>query len=106
MGKDNFLSYYTTLEDYLTLARGLAKEYDWEEIDLQDNIGMVSFRKDGVRVNVYYTRKTVATALKHPKKGSTQMFRKNVEPQLLRRIFKYPRTHSGRGYRLRIHKPK
>lgn len=91
--------------DYITLSRVLASQYGWEEIDEQPNIGLLSFKKDGVRLNVYYTKRTVGTALKHPKKGSTQMFRRDVEPKLLRKIFKYPRTHSGKGYRLRVHRP-
>ncbi len=52
----------------------------------------------GVQVNVYTTTMTVATSLRHPRKGSTQLFRRGVSFSDLRRIFKDPRVHTGRGY--------
>lgn len=80
----------------------LAATHGWERMDLQKNIWMVSYQKivDGsyVRINIYLTKMTVATALNHPKWGKKQLFRKNVTTALLREIFVNPRVHSGCGY--------
>lgn len=70
----------------------------WQVIGYQDDIKMMSFKKAGMRVNVYTTKMTVGTCLVHPKKGATQLFRKNVNLELLREIFKNPRVHTGKGY--------
>lgn len=82
----------------LRKARVLAKEYGWQEIDHQSNIYMVSFSRDGVRLNYYYSRRTVGTAMLHPTKGSTQLFRQDVGTGMLRKIFDYPRIHTRVGY--------
>jgi len=76
----------------------LANESGWLKIDYQDNIGMVSYRKDKIRINIYLSRMTVSTAMKHPKKGKTQLFRQNVNLEQLTEIFKNPRTHTNKGY--------
>lgn len=77
----------------------MAMLYGWKVIDWQETIGLLSFKKDDVRINVYTTKMTVGTCLTHPKKGKTQLFRKNVDEELLEKIFENPRIHSGRGYR-------
>lgn len=63
---------------------------------------MLSFerRVDGhrQRVNVWWTTWTVSTALWHPKKGKTQLYRREVDLPLLRRIFENPRVHTEVGY--------
>jgi len=82
----------------LSEVEGLAKKNGWLKIDYQENIGMVSFKKDRVRVNVYLSRMTVSTAMKHPKKGKTQLFRQDVSLEQLEEIFKNPRTHTNKGY--------
>lgn len=84
-------------------VRQCATDFDWTEVDYQDKIGMVSFKKliknNPVRINVYLTTGTVATALSHPKYGKTQMFRKLVPYSMLCQIFKNPRLHTDKGYR-------
>ena len=80
--------------------RSIAKKYNYVEVDHQENIFMLSFRLNGVRINVYYSRMTIATCIDHPKKGKTQMFRKGVwDLKLLDKLFQYPRLHTGIGYR-------
>lgn len=74
----------------------LARQYDWHCIDTQ-NV-MLSFKKADVRVNIYWTKMTVATCVNHPTKGKTQLFRRNVTEKQLERIFKNPRVHTGKGY--------
>lgn len=40
--------------------REMAEVNGWEEIDDQPNCCMISFAKSGVRINVYYSKMTVA----------------------------------------------
>jgi hypothetical protein len=77
----------------------LAKANDWQYLTFQEDIGMLSFVKDDMRINIYTTKMTVATCLNHPKQGKTQMFRKNVTPQEMEKIFKNPRHHINKGYK-------
>ena len=76
----------------------IAAEHGFNPIDYQENIGMVSYSDGATRINIYLSKMTVATCLKHPKKGATQLFRKNVSFEQLQAIFAYPRIHTGKGY--------
>lgn len=58
-------------------ARIYAAGFGWTEICHQENIHMVSFVKDGARLNYYYSRCTVGTVVDHPRHGRNQMFRKS-----------------------------
>lgn len=90
-------------------VRRIAKEYNLEEIQINDASRMISFRKalgrgcEGgpVRINVYYSTGTVGTALCHPVQGRTQLFRRNCSYQDLHEVFENPRWHSGKGYQRR-----
>ena len=82
----------------LEVINALAKSENYNQIDYQENIGMVSYSDGQTRINIYLTKMTVATCLKHPKKGATQLFRKNVNYEMLVDIFQYPRKHTGKGY--------
>lgn len=77
-------------------ARALAKAEGWAEIDHQENISMVSFRRETARINVYYSKATVGTVVDHPRWGRNQMFRRNVHRDALRAIFQNPRAHLNR----------
>jgi hypothetical protein len=46
----------------------LATRHGYTLIDYQENIGLASYSKDGIRINVYLTTMTVGTCLIHPKK--------------------------------------
>lgn len=76
----------------------IAAKNNYVCFDYQENIGMASYSDGQTRINVYLTTMTVATCLKHPKKGPTQLFRKNVTVAMLHEIFEYPRKHTGKGY--------
>lgn len=76
----------------------IAKAESFFKIDFQEQIGMVSYSDGSTRINIYLTKMTVATCLNHPKKGATQLFRKNVNIDILKDIFNYPRKHTGKGY--------
>lgn len=76
----------------------IASKHGYVCFDYQEAIGMASYSDGETRINVYLTKMTVATCLKHPKKGATQLFRKNVSLDMLDEIFDYPRKHTGKGY--------
>jgi transcription elongation factor Elf1 len=70
-----------------------------EEIALNAPSRVISFRHpDGARINIYYTTKTIGSALAHPTQGSTQLFRRNCTNDELIEILKNPRLHTGHGY--------
>lgn len=76
----------------------MGKDNGWKPIDWQGNLGMLSMWKDDMRLNIYTTTMTVGTCLNHPKKGKTQLFRKNVSMDELEEIYKNPRVHTNKGY--------
>ncbi len=79
-----------------------AKENDWQVIDYQDAIQMVSFAriydKQKQRLNIYMTTGTVATALNHPIQGKTQLYRKGLTVIQILKLFEDPRLHTNNGY--------
>jgi hypothetical protein len=86
----------------LSDIRSIATSHDYEEISLNETSRVISFRggpKKSTRINVYYTTGTVGTCLNHPKRGKTQLFRRNITTlDLLTKIFAEPRVHTGDGY--------
>lgn len=81
--------------------RKLAKSMGWIEEETKDKTLLIFNRlQENIhqQINIWFTRMTVGTCLKHPKKGKTQLFRKNVDDKLLRKIFENPRVHTGNGY--------
>ena len=76
----------------------LAKRYNWHFIKWQEDIKMVSFNKLGCRINIYITKMTVATSVKHPKHGKKQLYRRHIDMGLLEQIFINPRVHTEKGY--------
>ena len=84
-------------------VRNLALNNNYEEIDFNENSCVVSFRRgsaqSSTRINVYYSTGTVGSCLHHPKRGKTQLFRRNISSlALLEKIFENPRAHTGEGY--------
>jgi hypothetical protein len=58
-------------------VRGAAMASSVEEIMLNPQSRVISFRtQDNVRINVYYTARTIGTAMDHPAQGKTQLFQK------------------------------
>ena len=86
----------------LRAVKDIATHHGWRIVKHDEVTHMISFKHpvhvDWGRVNVYYSRMTVGTALFHPKKGRTQLFRKYVDGFMLSRIFLNPRVHTGHGY--------
>lgn len=81
-------------DDILRLAESHGYALEQE----QDQIKLLIFVNASTQINVYYTKMTVATCLKHPKRGATQLFRRCVTMNELERLFKNPRLHTGKGY--------
>ena len=78
--------------------RKLAERFGYTEIDFNDVSKVLGFRKETIRINVYYTTQTVGTCLNHPKRGKSQLFRRDVNWKQLENIFENPRRHTGKGY--------
>jgi hypothetical protein len=76
----------------------MAEKHGWRLIKWQEDIKMVSFKKGDDRVNIYTTTMTVATCVRHPKLGKTQLFRRGVTRLELDKIFENPRVHTKKGY--------
>lgn len=87
-----------TKQEIIEMAYAASWVFPFED---QPNPLMLSFFKDDMRINVYYTTMTVSSALKHPKHGKCQMYRRNVTRTELERLFKNPRVHLGKGYHTR-----
>ena len=79
-------------------VREIAKENDCREVQHRQNSRVISFIRQSVKIKVYYTTGTVGTCLNHPKKGKTQMFRRNDTIDSLQAIFDNPRVRTGSGY--------
>lgn len=90
------------IQKRLEALRFVATHYGWQEIQHDDYQQLVCFkhpdRPECGRINVWYKRMTVGTALAHPYRGKTQLFRRFVKPKEMQKIFINPRTHTGRGY--------
>lgn len=83
----------------LEKINNLAQFYGWDLLDHQENIFMASFGNGKNRINIYYSKMTIATCLNHPVQGKTQLFRKRVSLKLLGKIFDNPRIHTNKGYK-------
>ena len=79
-------------------VEALAKAHGYFLKERQTLIGLLIFTKREVQVNVYTTTGTIGTALNHPIKGRTQLFRRHITIAQLKDIFTNPRAHTGRGY--------
>ena len=77
----------------------IAESNGWELHPNQPTEHAVRFVKNYYMIDVWPSKMTVGTYLKHPRQGKTQLFRRNVSYKLLERIFKNPRQHTGIGYR-------
>ena len=85
----------------VAFLRGMAEAYDLNEISHNITSRCISFRNNNDRINIYYSTRTIGTALDHPSQGKTQLFRRKCTVEDLKKIFQYPRSHSGKGYKRR-----
>ena len=86
--------------EFREAARLAAARAGLEELAVNEASRLVSFvTAEGVKINVYYTSRTVATCLTHPQQGKTQLFRRECWTlHDLRDIFANPRVHGHGGY--------
>lgn len=80
------------------MVREIAFRHGWEYIGCNEENFMVSFTQEGKRINVWLTTLTVATAMNHPTKGKTQLYRKDLSYHQLEKVFGNPRVHTKKGY--------
>lgn len=80
------------------VIKQIGKFYGWEFFEEQTNPPMLSFRRNGERINVYHTTMTVVTCLNHPLQGKKSLVRRDVNGKMLKAIFHNPRVHTGVGY--------
>eukprot|EP00978_Attheya_sp_CCMP212_P007899 scaffold18354_cov48-Attheya_sp.AAC.4 len=94
----------TTHEDgwSVDFVRGAALSNGLNEIAYNPTSRVISFQtRDGVRINIYYSTRTIGTSLNHPYQGKTQLFRRNCSSQNLFEVLQNPRSHTGKGYKKR-----
>lgn len=89
---------HSSLVDHIIF---IAQCYGWKRIEHLEEEKIVLCRRNGVRVNIWYDRMTVGTAMDHPRLGSTQMLRKYVSMEMLEELLDNPRLHTGNGYMLK-----
>ena len=89
----------------------LANTYGWTKVLIksQNRTGRQRYKRerDGetILLDCWPSTGTIGSYLKHPRKGRTQLFREQVNDEEARQIFVDPRTHTGKGYQQRAHKP-
>lgn len=76
----------------------LFREHGYQLLMVNEPTNMLRFFRGDVAINIYVGTMTVTTELKHPERGKTQLHRRNVSFELLEKILKNPREHTGRGY--------
>ena len=92
-------------------VRKLAKANHYKEIYLNRPSKVISFSRknrtknnqyqdSSARITVYWTTGTVVTCMNHPKKGQTQLIRRDIDMKTLQAIFDNPRDQKGLGYKL------
>lgn len=76
----------------------LAMERGWELVDEQEKNFVLIFKKGSAKLNVWWTKMTIATTIDHPTKPRRQLFRKGITKIELIAIFDNPRFHTRKGY--------
>ena len=100
--KDNSPSYVEKFVDNIATERG----YDKITVHPNDKGRMSSYNKRGFfKIHVYLTTGTIATCLDHPRRGKSQLFRKNLSLREIKEVFENPRAHTGKGYWKKMRDP-
>lgn len=82
-----------------------AKQYKWEQRQVETVEGVVQmwFTRDGVMMMVEPKTRTVVTHMKHNRKNKI-LRRTGLFITEMKRIFEYPRLHTGKGTYLKTKK--
>lgn len=93
------------LRDHAKNLREIASEYGWYLAQVDELTYMIGFKRHDdpyARINVYITKMTFVTQIRHPKRGKGQLFRRHIHDEAdIRAIFENPRVHTGVGYHYR-----
>lgn len=90
--------------EYLSIEQieEVAASQNYTRGALNEESCVISFTREGVKINVYYTTGTVGTCIDHPTQGKTQLFRKRIalvdNVDGLTQLFSNPRQHTDVGY--------
>ena len=91
--------------DRIAELNSVADQFGWSLFSINVTSKLVSYKKminnSLARIDIYYTTMTVTVSLNHPIKGKTQLNRRNISDNELRKIFNNPRLHTGKGYYVR-----
>lgn len=82
----------------LIAVQRLAILYNWDITGYHQHSYILHLQRDDIKMNVYLTKLTIQTSMKHPKKGKTQLNRRNLKIEEVAKILENPRTHTGKGY--------
>lgn len=78
----------------------IARRHGWQKPKRQPNGDMMmTFVKGKQKIEVWPSRMTVATMLRHPKQGKTKLYRRSVSLDVMEAIFDNPRVHTTGGYK-------
>lgn len=78
-----------------------ATKHGWYPAQVDQQTYMIGFKREDdsyARINVYVTKSTFVTQINHPVKGRGQLFRRNIWEENYEKLFRNPRSHTGRGY--------
>ncbi|KXZ51160.1 hypothetical protein GPECTOR_13g647 [Gonium pectorale] len=71
----------------------------WTYTGHNSNSRVAFYENDaGVKLDYYYTTGTTKTSMDHPKRGSTQLFRRDLSEREYNAVLDNPRVHTGKGY--------
>jgi len=72
----------------LATVKGLADTYGWQVCDINNDYRMVSFRKENIKMNIYYSVQSVSIVKDDEEK--TRDFIRNVSLRELKSLFEDP----------------
>lgn len=85
--------------DMLLRVEVMSKFHGWNITKYHAHNYILNLERNGKeKMNIYLSTMTVQTSINHPKKGKTQLNRKNITPAELEKLMKNVRQHTGKGY--------
>ena len=75
-----------------------ADRYGYSKLYNLQSAPIASYLRGLCRLNFLLSTGTVGSYIHHPRRGKTQLFRRDVDTSETEEIFRNPRIHTGRGY--------
>lgn len=72
-------------------------KHGWYIEKYEDLTYKLILTKNNVQLSVYLSTMTVQTSMSHPRKGKTQLTRRDITPKEFERLLINPREHTGKG---------